>query len=454
MAKAEVQRTLKRMEKFLDSEAARGAIDGQPQRVTMSLEPVAQSFLEGYNAVVNRRVKQNSEGYEPLILDIKFFRKAAKEALNAVHTHVMRSRTDARLISWDPGKRISFHQSRTIKTPFNTLKRVGKKEVNSALEDAGHDKLTQHRSERGKEASESSLMAQGTQRLHKTKRSVGALQLLAAAEWAQRSPTWEEFAAFEPLKRFVDRFGQIEASFKKGSYKGKNRVKFDPGIIVDIEVGPDSSNPAGALATDWSTLKPKLEKKMLAWAKTNGWSDQEASNSIATDARNHARWLAISALREKGLKVTSNVQPVNRKASTESIKSNSKIKGKDKQYRAKTKLQQAKNSSGRPEASLYTIMALINDKLPETVRKNMGAPRLENQTGRFAQSVQLTDVIQTPQGMPSFGYTYRKDPYSVYERTSGSSRADPDRDPRNLIDASIREIAAGYALGRFYTRRV
>ena len=203
-----------------------------------------------------------------------------------------------------------------------------------------------------------------------------------------------------------------------------------------------------------STLKPKLEKKMLAWAKKNGWADQEASNSIRTDARAHARWLAISALRAKGLRITSDVKPVDRKASNDSVKSNSKKKGTAKQYRAKTKLQGNKNSSPSPQASLYTVMALINDKLPETVRKNMGAPRLENQTGRFAQSVRLTDVTQTPQGMPSFGYTYRKDPYSVYEKASGSSRADPDRDPRSLIDASIREIAAGYALGRFYTRRV
>ena len=84
----------------------------------------------------------------------------------------------------------------------------------------------------------------------------------------------------------------------------------------------------------------------------------------------------------------------------------------------------------------------------------MGAPRLENQTGRFANSVKMTDVIQTPQGFPSFGYSYRKDPYEVYETSSGTRFASSSRDPRNLIDASIREIAAGYALGRFYTRRL
>jgi hypothetical protein len=452
MAASEVRRTLKRMEKFLDSEAARGAIDGRPQRVTMAVGPVAQSFLEGYNAVVKRRKAQNKD-YKPVKLKIGFFKKVAKTALEAVHTHVMRSRTDAKLVSWDAGKRISFHQSRAIKTPFTTLKRVARTEVNKKLEEEGHDTLTQHRSVRGEEASESSLMAQGTQRLHKTKRSVGALQLLAAAEWAQRSPTWGEFATFEPLTKFVDRFGQIEARFKKGAYKGKSKVAFEPKMRVDIEVGPDSSNAAGALATDWSTLKPKLEKMMMKWAKNNGWADQEASNSIRTDARIHARWLLISALRKKGLRITSNVKPVNRTSSTTSSVSNSKLKSKGKSYRAKTKLAAQKASTANPQASLYTVMALINDKLPETVRKNMGAPRLENQSGRLAGSVKLTDVIQTPQGYPSFGYTYRKNPYEVYESSSGSRFASTDRDPRTLIDASIREIASGYALGRFYTRR-
>ena len=38
----------------------------------------------------------------------------------------------------------------------------------------------------------------------------------------------------------------------------------------------------------------------------------------------------------------------------------------------------------------------------------MGAPGLENQTGRFARSVRITDVAETTGGFPSFGYTYQK----------------------------------------------
>jgi len=106
------------------------------------------------------------------------------------------------------------------------------------------------------------------------------------------------------------------------------------------------------------------------------------------------------------------------------------------------------------KVSLNNMLGMINSKLPGQVLDNMGAPRLESRTGRFAQSVKVTEVIKTPKGFPSIGYTYSKDPYQVYETTSGTRFSDSDRDPRTLIDASIREIAATMAIGRLYTRRV
>ena len=77
----------------------------------------------------------------------------------------------------------------------------------------------------------------------------------------------------------------------------------------------------------------------------------------------------------------------------------------------------------------------------------MGQPALTNRTGRFASSVRATDMIMTPKGYPSIGYTYQRDPYETFESDTGY-------DPRKLIDRSMREIAAEYAIGRFYTRRV
>lgn len=98
------------------------------------------------------------------------------------------------------------------------------------------------------------------------------------------------------------------------------------------------------------------------------------------------------------------------------------------------------------------LLTAINKELPRKLRDNMGSPALENITGRFASSVRVTDVTITPQGYPSIGYTYDKNPYQTFE--PGYAQGSVDRDPRRLIDASIREIAAQFAIGRFYTRRV
>jgi hypothetical protein len=106
-------------------------------------------------------------------------------------------------------------------------------------------------------------------------------------------------------------------------------------------------------------------------------------------------------------------------------------------------------------SNMLQWIAMINKKLPDTVRKKMNAPALENRTGRFANSVKVTDIVQTPKGFPSVGYTYAKNPYEVFEMGKGSAPwASPERDPRKLIDASIREIAVQLAIGRFFTRRV
>ena len=116
---------------------------------------------------------------------------------------------------------------------------------------------------------------------------------------------------------------------------------------------------------------------------------------------------------------------------------------------ARGRVAQAKQST----VSLATILAVLNSRLPDTVAGNMGEPALVNRTGTFAGSVRATDVTQTPQGFPSVGYTYEKQPYQVFESTSGTKFADLRRDPRPLIDKSIREIMAEYFIGRIYTRR-
>lgn len=152
------------------------------------------------------------------------------------------------------------------------------------------------------------------------------------------------------------------------------------------------------------------------------------------------------------LKITS-------KNNTKPNLSSNKVKGKikiplkvnKKTTTFKPKVNKSVQIGKRSLQSTFALADLINKKLPQTVLANMKPPALRNRTGRFARSVQITDVMQTPRGYPSIGYTYQKNPYQTFEvgRRQGSN----ERDPRTLIDKSIREIAAGLLLGRFFTRR-
>ena len=151
------------------------------------------------------------------------------------------------------------------------------------------------------------------------------------------------------------------------------------------------------------------------------------------------------------------VDPMDPKRKVKSSSMSKRSTKKDKGVKLKTK----RNRKIRPKAPVESkqlsaaslplhLIGLINKQLPRTLEKNMGPPRLTSQTGRFADSVRLTDMVATPQGFPSIGYTYQKDPYQVFEK---GDPFDPQYDPRILIDQSIREIAAQFAIGRFYTRR-
>ena len=88
----------------------------------------------------------------------------------------------------------------------------------------------------------------------------------------------------------------------------------------------------------------------------------------------------------------------------------------------------------------------FNRRLPTAIIDNMGEPALVNQAGRFAASVRVVDILQTPKGFPSIGYTYQRSPYQTFE--TGGKQGNPDRDPRKLIDRTVRETAAAVCNGK------
>ena len=130
--------------------------------------------------------------------------------------------------------------------------------------------------------------------------------------------------------------------------------------------------------------------------------------------------------------------------------------------RAPVKITGTKTGKGKRTSAAASspvgLVALLNKSLATELIKNMGPyPRvLENRTGRFANSAEVTNVSPMPNSV-EIQYTYQKDPYAVFEPENGNPLASHGRDPRRIIGRTIREIAQeimGTKYGLVRTKRV
>jgi len=231
-------------------------------------------------------------------------------------------------------------------------------------------------------------------------------------------------------------------------------------MLVRIESASDNLERGGEAGAAKVALKKQIEKALssMRFTKT-GWATLKGSDSILERKSKQAASALVDPFKGLGSK-SIKVKGKNEKAK-KSPKTKTTLKTQPKTTKgsaavnigviAKGPVRKRKKSSS-PASSPLQMIAMFNNQLPQVVAKNMVRPNLQYQTGRFAESVRVTDIITTPKGYPSVGYTYDKFPYQTFE--VGYKQGSPEWDPRNLIAGSIREIAAQIAMGRFFTRRV
>ena len=236
-------------------------------------------------------------------------------------------------------------------------------------------------------------------------------------------------------------------------------VSTDDRTVVETYVGSKSGNRRQAnkermiLRQARGAIATAIKTNLATGDKISSWSGSDDRVTIEkkkivetfnksikkpTTSINTKRNLSNQTTKPKTVKAKANTNKTNKTK----VKFNPATQNKEIKRRV----------SGVPSGSLISLGALIDQKLPATVAKNMGVPALQYRTGRFANSVRVTDVTRTTKGFPSIGYTYRRNPYQTFE--PGGRQGSQERDPRKLIDKSIREIAAELLVGRFYTRRV
>lgn len=237
----------------------------------------------------------------------------------------------------------------------------------------------------------------------------------------------------------------------------KLTIKKNPGDPIDtIGVGLESSflNKKRGREVE-AKLAPELNKTLARVMEELDAAGLKGSLSAEERRiRQIENELALAASSNKKIRTNIRKKKVSKKKTkadfTKKTKASKGKAFKDTSKAPKVVFDQKQSRAG----STISLLALLNSQLTKTVQANMGSPRLENRTGRFASSIRALDIQKTKQGFLSIGYTYQKDPYQVFEKSSGSRFSSSERDPRDLIDASIREIAAQMVTTRLYTRRV
>jgi hypothetical protein len=224
-------------------------------------------------------------------------------------------------------------------------------------------------------------------------------------------------------------------SYSKNARQGRN---YEQSLIAGIKkplIEAAAKAARGVAIEGWSGSDDRvtIEKKKIVEAFDNALTVKN-KKSIDTNRKLSKQTTRTKKIKTKTKVTRSKLKPLSLLTNDRTLKTPQKAR--------------TTNSAD----SLITLKALLNAKLPAEVRKNMNSPALVNRTGRFASSVRVEEITETTQGFPSIGYSYRKNPYKTFE--PGGKLGSEQRDPRKLIDRSIRELASELVVGRFYTRRV
>lgn len=187
----------------------------------------------------------------------------------------------------------------------------------------------------------------------------------------------------------------------------------------------------------------QLEKAIAAIFKEmdgQDWANQAGSSSIMQAIA--AELLETAAKRGAKVQGTPKKDYSSSKAEIKNVPV--KVKTRRTTYKAGVGPLGLEGLTAPSRVTLSDLIPLINANLAEVIRSKMGiSGRLVNRTGRFSESAQVISIDPTS----TLSYTYMQDPYGVFESQG-------PRDPRPLIESSIREIALGLTRRRFSFRRI
>jgi len=295
--------------------------------------------------------------------------------------------------------------------------------------------------------------------------------LTSLADWFDVNLGWDKNPLNKPLPSTSRKSGIIEV----------NNL-----IFVEFALGRGSGTTAGAAYTDamkdWDAGKSnrlnatirkvldnieiKIVERIMKGTEKNAFRlvAMKGSPSFADKIDVEGKRLIVANL--FGHKTTPNMKyKVNKqifnlaagtKLSKGKARTNKKIKGIGTKMRGNMSLPPVKGRNKRATSRVQSragsnplaLRNMLNELLPVAVAGNMTSPALNYRTGRFANSVRVTNVTQGPRGGNTMiEATYMTNPYETF--APGGDKYTQQRDPERLIKRTLREIATGVVGKRF-----
>lgn len=251
---------------------------------------------------------------------------------------------------------------------------------------------------------------------------------------------------------------------------------------VVLSVNTYAKGEAGPLLKEFTTIL-KVNEESARRNQADSSKEKKFLNDLKNEVKNYllkqtdlfsarssssAEDILISRIEEPLIRMGAKVKGSKRVKSSKTISDTAKIYGKVASSSSKESMKGAviqpqadqtkdiASTRTRTESSRNwsSLIPIINMKLPEKVASNMRSPKLNFRTGKLANSSEVVSIETTREGYPSFVFNYERDPYDVFDRVKGRAPWNtPERDPRSLVDTSLREILRELAVERFYTRR-
>ena len=233
------------------------------------------------------------------------------------------------------------------------------------------------------------------------------------------------------------------------------KLQFGRNKILDTEYGKVFKEKASGIFKDLAKQKSNQLLTGITQKASRTVKDQVIDDVV------HDVVKKVKKVNKRNVKVRvtkGRAKKFKNKTRTENLKKRKKAKTVSRVAKAaaikakgfkKTKTTERK---GKDSIGIGQLQLIINRKLSDQVKKNMGRPALRNQTGRFADSVRLVAMRQAQNSIVG-DYTYQLSPYETFENT-GSRQWPTGYNPKPLITKSIRELAVQTLDTKFTLRRV